>query len=72
MRNTDWIPEFSIAFERHNDLLREAQQERLARLARPQRPIRRITWLTDNAVKTALCSLGPLHATEMCAVPVLS
>ena len=70
MIHSDWIPEYVAAFEHYNDLLREAQRERLAHLVPPP-PRQQIPWAVDNAVQSAICSLGPLHNTEVCTVPAL-
>ncbi len=70
MRNTDWPPEIAYALERYHDLLREAEASRLAAAARPARPASSsITWILEEAVKSALCALEPLHETNLCTVP---
>ena len=54
--NTNWPSEYVIAFERYNDLRREADQERLARIAREGRPS---SWAKAGAWLKALVESMP-------------
>jgi len=70
MVHSDWIPEYVAAFEHYNDLLREAQRERLANLASP--PRRQTTWALESALRRAMCSLAPVSQTRLCTVNSLA
>lgn len=66
MVHDNWIPEYVAAFEHYNDLLREAQRERLARLAAPPRS--QTESALENALKRAMCSWVPVRQTRLCTV----
>jgi len=70
MIHNDWIPEYVTAFEHYNDLLREAQRERLARLTAP--PRRQTPWAVGSAARSVVCSLAPVRQTKLCTLSSLA
>jgi len=64
----DWAPEYVIAFEKYEDLVRFAEQERLANASLSGRSMiaQVASWAEDVGIKSVVCSLKPLQDTQLC------
>jgi len=64
----DWAPEYVIAFEKYEDLVRFAEQERLAKASLSGRSMvaQVSSWAEDVGIKSVVCSLKPLQDTKLC------
>jgi hypothetical protein len=63
-----WAPEYVIAFEKYEDLLRFAEQERLAQASLKGRSMiaKVADWVEDGGIKGAVCTIKPLKDTKLC------
>lgn len=64
----DGAPEYVIAFEKYEDLVRFADQQRLGQAGLEGRSMiaQVASWAEDVGIRHVVCSLKPLQDTKLC------
>ncbi len=63
-----WAPEYVIAFEKYEDLVRFSDEVRLAQSSLHGRSMiaKVADWIDEGGIKGAVCTIKPLQDTKLC------